>query len=116
MKLNKSEEKTKNKNAPLVLLRPVARVRQKCNLHIKKLTQLRIHLIITLGNTCPNRTQILQDRFPGSFILLAAAAAAAAGVVVHGDEEEGLGGAFGLELFLEDCLDRGREGGREGER
>jgi hypothetical protein len=48
--------------------------------------------------------------------LLAAAAAAAAGVVVHGDEEEGLGGAFGLELFLEDCLDRGREGGREGER
>jgi len=39
------------------------------------------------------------------------------GVVVDGDEEEGLGGAFGLKLFLEDRLGEkereGRNGGKE---
>jgi len=38
-------------------------------------------------------------------------------VVVDGDEEEGLGGAFGLKLFLEDRLGEkereGRNGGKE---
>lgn len=59
-----------NRNLPLVFFGSIARVRQESNLRIKEFTQLCICLILTLGNSCPNRIQILQNRLPSPFVLL----------------------------------------------
>jgi len=49
------KRREKKQNVPLVLLRPISRVRQKRNFHIKQFTQLRIRLILALRNSRPNR-------------------------------------------------------------